>query len=137
MSEIDSNAGGPTHADVFAAAKLRAKGVVDLGAAELRLAAMSGLRMLLLVVLAGASLVVAWGLLVACILFAFAYLQVPWIYAALALFVGHTVLAYYLWVATLRLSNNLTLPQLRRVLGGEPSGTRGEGVPHARAALAS
>ena len=136
MSEIDSNDGGPTPADVFAAAKLRAKGVVDLGAAELRLAAMSGLKMLLLVVLAGASLMIAWGLLVACILFLFAYTQIPWIYAALVLFVGHAVIAYYLWVATLRLSNNLTLPQLRGALGAEPRLTRAEGVPHAQAAVA-
>jgi hypothetical protein len=134
MSEIDPNV-GPTPADLFAAAKVRAKGVVDLGAAELRLAAMSVLRMLLLVVLAGASLVIAWGLLVACILFLCAYLQIPWLYATLVLLAGHAAVAYYFWTATIRLSNNLTLPQLREALVGEANDGGGGGL-HARTAVA-
>ena len=92
----------------------RARDVADLAAAEARLAALSGLEMLVLVMVAAAALVVAWGLLVACILYAFWRADVGWVVPALVFAVGHGALAYYLWQMTVRLSRNLTLPALRR-----------------------
>ncbi len=58
--------------DLVRAALQRARDIVELAAAEARLAALSGLAMLLLVMIAAAALVVAWVLLVACGLFLFA-----------------------------------------------------------------
>jgi hypothetical protein len=74
--------------------------------------------MLLCVMIAAAALVVAWGLLVACILYVFSRSAVGWPIPAFGFAVGHAVLAYYLWHVTVRLSRNLTLPELRTTLRG-------------------
>ncbi len=50
------------------AALQRVQHITELAAAEVHLAALSGLAMLLCVMIAAAALVVAWGLLVACVL---------------------------------------------------------------------
>jgi len=92
----------------------RARGVVELAAAEARLAALSGLAMLVLVMVAAAALVVAWVLLVACVLYVFWRAQIGWAVPAIVFALGHAALAYYLWQTTARLSRNLTLPALRR-----------------------
>jgi hypothetical protein len=103
------------------AAAQRVHDLLDLAVAEMRLAALSGLTMLLLVMIISAALVVAWGLVVACLLYLFSRTPFGWPLPALGIAVGHVVLAYYLWQITVRLSRNLTLPELRRTaFGAEP-----------------
>lgn len=98
------------------AARARILHMFDLAAAETRLAAMSSLTMLLLVIVAGAALIVAWTLLVAVAIYALATARVPWPAAALGLALVHVAAAYALWRTTVKLSRNLTLPQLRTAL---------------------
>ncbi|HET7130707.1 MAG TPA: hypothetical protein VFJ95_00610, partial [Gammaproteobacteria bacterium] len=95
--------------ELLGALAQRARDVVDLAAAEARLAALSGLEMLVLVMVAAAALVVAWGLLVACILYLFWQAEVGWVVPAVLFALAHAALAYYLWQMTVRLSRNLTL----------------------------
>jgi hypothetical protein len=102
--------------EIVRAATQRARDIVELAAAEARLAALSGLAMLLSVMIAAAALVVAWVLLVACALFLFAQSSLDWPIPALLIAGGHAALAYYLWQATVRLSWNLTWPELRATL---------------------
>lgn len=89
---------------------------VDLAAGELRLAAMSGVSMLLMLVMTAASLLIAWGLIVALALDVLAAIGVPWPYSGMSLTVLHVLLAYLLWRGMLKLSRNLTLPELRQAL---------------------
>jgi hypothetical protein len=98
------------------AAAQRVHDLVELATAELRLAALSGLTMLLCVMIAAAALVVAWGLLVACALYLFSRSPLGWPIPAFGFAVGHAVFAYCLWQFTVRLSRNLTLPELRTSL---------------------
>jgi len=98
------------------AALQRVHHIAELAAAEVHLAALSGLTMLLCVMIAAAALVVAWGLLVACVLYLFSLSPVNWPLPALLLALGHAAFAYYLWQITVRLSGNLTLPELRTTL---------------------
>jgi len=100
--------------ELLGALAQRARDVIDLAAAEARLAALSGLAMLVLVMVAAAALVIGWGLLVACILYVFWRAHVGWAVPALVFALGHAALAYYLWQTTARLSRNLTMPVLRR-----------------------
>ena len=96
----------------------RVQDLVELAEAEARLAALSGLTMILSVMLAAAAIVVAWGLLVACILVAFSRTSLGWPIPALIVALGHVALAHFLWQYTVRLSRNLTLPELRTSLRG-------------------
>lgn len=136
MSTARSEVGGAGRenagpAELLELAGQRLKHLVDLGAAEARLAAMSGLAMLLLVVLSAASLVIAWGLVVATLLYALAvYADVPWPVAALVMGALHAVLAAVCWHFTTKLSRNLTLPVLRQSFG--PAEDRGEPAHDAR-----
>ena len=98
------------------AALQRVQHITELAAAEVHLAALSGLTMLLCVMIAAAALVVAWGLLVACVLYLFSRTSINWPLPALLLAIGHAAGAYYLWQITVRLSRNLTLPELRTTL---------------------
>ena len=102
------------------AAVQRAQVLVDLAGAEMRLAALSGLTMLLLLLIAAAALVVAWALVVACALYLFSRSPLGWPIPAFGMAVGHVLLAYGLWQATVRLSGNLTLPELRTTLRSKP-----------------
>ncbi len=103
----------------------RVQDFLDLAAAETRLAALSALTMLLSVMTAAAALVIAWGLLVACILFVFSRTPLGWPIPAFVIALGHVTLAYFLWQYTVRLSRNLTLPELRTSLRSrlEPQAT--------------
>jgi hypothetical protein len=105
--------------ELVRAATRRVHALVELAAAEARLAAVSGLAMLLLVMVAAAALMVAWILLVACALFLFAQTTVGWPIPALVFAAAHAALAYYLWQVTVRLSWNLTLPELRTTLAAK------------------
>jgi hypothetical protein len=102
--------------ELVRSAKQRAQGVVELAAAEARLAALSGLAMLLLVMVAAAALVVAWVLLVGCLLYLAARLGFGWFWPGVAFAVAHALLAFYLWQVAVRLSRNLTMPELRMTL---------------------
>jgi hypothetical protein len=105
------------------AAAQRVHDLLELAAAEIRLAAHSGLAMLLLVMIMSAALVVAWALVVACALYLFSRTSIGWPLPALVIAAGHVALAYYLWQVTVGLSANLTLPDLRRTaFGAEASG---------------
>ena len=111
----------------------RVQDLVELAAAEMRLAALSSLTMLLCVMIAAAALVVAWGLLMACVLYVFWRSSIGWPIPAFGLAAGHALLAYYLWHVTVRLSRNLTLPELRGTLRGGPAPKEAEN--HEPAAL--
>ena len=100
--------------ELFAAIAQRARDVADLAAAEVRLAALSGLAMVVLVMIGAAALLIAWGLVVTCALYLLWKAQLGWIGPALGFALAHAVLAYYVWQTTVRLSRNLTLPALRR-----------------------
>jgi hypothetical protein len=99
----------------------RVRSVTDLAIAEIRLAAVSSLNMLLLILLSAGALMISWGLLVVSCLHATAMLGVPWAWTALALAAIHALLATYLWQSAVRLSNDLTLPELRKTLAGSHS----------------
>jgi hypothetical protein len=105
--------------EVLRAASRRIRDLMELAEAETRLAALSGLTMILSVMIAAVALVVAWALLVACILFVFARTSLGWPIPALMLALGHAALAHFLWQYTVRLSRNLTLPELRTSLRGQ------------------
>src|SRR5512143_1296665 len=105
--------------DLARAALQRVQHIAELAAAEVRLAALSGLAMILCVMVAAAALVVAWGLVVACVLYLFARSPLDWPLPALLLAIRHGAFAYYLWHVIVRLSGNLTLPELRTTLRGD------------------
>jgi hypothetical protein len=107
----------PSEALVRAAAQ-RVHDLLELAAAEIRLAAHSGLTMLLLLMIASAALVIAWGLLVACVLYWCSRTPLGWPLPAFCIAVCHVFLAYYLWNVAVRLSGNLTLPEVRRTAFG-------------------
>jgi hypothetical protein len=103
--------------EVVRAVAQRVHNLLELAAAETRLAALSILTMLLLVMIASAAVVIAWALLVVCVLYLVSRTTLGWPLPALCIGAGHVVLAYCLWHATVRLSRNLTLPELRTTLG--------------------
>jgi hypothetical protein len=111
----------PAARELLHAAKIRVRDVIELAAAETRLAALSGLAMLILVIVAAAALIVAWLLIVLCVLYLFALAEVGWLIPALVIAGVHAGLAFYLWQVAVRLSRNLTLPELRTSLGSMPS----------------
>jgi len=115
-----TNGAEPAAREFLDAAKTRLRDVIELAAAEARLAALSGLAMLILVIIAAAALVVAWLLLVLSVLYLLALAGVEWWIAALLLAGAHAGLAYYLWQIAVRLSRNLTLPELRTSLVRAP-----------------
>lgn len=111
--------GEPPWQPLATAASARFRHVLDLAAAEARLATMSGLSMVLLVLFAGASLVIAWALVVASAIYLLAQSGLSWPSAALGFAVAHAGLAYLYWQLTVRLSRNLTLPETRRAIAPE------------------
>jgi hypothetical protein len=116
LSSSGPVAAAPPAEELVRTAAQRIRDVVDLAAAEARLAALSGLAMLLLVMIAAAALVVAWVLIVAYVLYLFSLADIGWSIPALVIAFAHAGLAYYLWQLTVRLSRNLTLPELRTTL---------------------
>jgi hypothetical protein len=90
--------------------------VADLASAEVRLAAVSSLNMLLLILLSAGALMIAWGLVVVCGLYIANSFGAPWPWTALVFAGIHAVLAGYLWHAAIKLSGDLTLPELRKTL---------------------
>src|SRR5690606_18688651 len=94
--------------------------VVELAAAELQLAALSGVTMLMLVIMSAALIVMAWAFVAAVIAYALVMLGMPWPAAGLLLAAVHALGAYAPWLGAVRLSRSLTRPELRRsVLSAE------------------
>jgi hypothetical protein len=120
--------------ELYRAALRRVTDIVELAAAESRLAALSGLAMIMFVIVAAAALVIAWVLLVGCVLFLFSRSAIGWPLPAFCFAVAHAALAYYLWLRTVRLSWNLTLPELRATLTTQPMTPE---VPHDGALVAN
>lgn len=116
---------GAAAATVVQAWKERLLTTVDLAAAEVRLAAMSGMSMLLFAIVASAALIIAWGLLVALLIYAAMLVGIGWPLAAVLLAVLHVMVAYGSWRATVRLSRNLTLPSLRGAFTAPPIAPHG------------
>jgi hypothetical protein len=112
---------GAAVAAVVQGARARLLSILELGTAEMRLAALSSLSMLLLAIVASAALIIAWILVVALVIFAAGRAGVDWPWAAAVLAVLHVGVAGGAWRGTVRLSRNLTLPQLRGVLGSDAS----------------
>jgi hypothetical protein len=113
-------------AEVVRAAKARIVELFDLAGAEARLAAISGLTMLACVIVAAAALVIAWMLLVALAIYLLMAVGIAWPAAASALAIVHVAIAYMLWRATVRLSRNLTLPELRNAIAAVGTRARPE-----------
>ena len=91
-----------------------ARDVVALAAAELRLAALSGVTMLMLIIVTAALIVVGWAFIAAVLAYVLVELGLPWPAAGLLVAGIHGVAAYVLWRIVVRLSRSLTLPELRR-----------------------
>lgn len=100
------------------AALLYARNVVELGAAEGRLAGLSALRIMLAVLLVCGSTLIAWGLGVAALLIVAQNAGLPLSLATILLAVAHAGLVKLLLLRIRRLSTNLTLPRVRRQLTG-------------------
>jgi hypothetical protein len=107
---------GAVGAELAGALKRRAGRLLELAAAESGLAAMSGITMLVMAIVASALLIVAWVLLVSVVGYALVLAGVPWIAAGLVLSAIHLAVAYYLYRKALKLSRDLTWPELRRAL---------------------
>ncbi len=112
----DGGAQGPT----TAASALLAHGlklvrdVLDLAAAELRLAALSGISIVVFMILAAALLIMAWAFVASVLAYVLVALGLPWPAAGLLLAALHGGAAYFLWRRIVALSRSLTLPELRR-----------------------
>jgi hypothetical protein len=101
---------------LLAAVGRRVEGILELAGAELRLIAISSFAMLLLVILTGAALIVAWGLVVASALQAGVSVGIPWSVTALMLALANVLIAVYCWQRMARLSRHLTMPALRSAM---------------------
>ncbi|HEX6998156.1 MAG TPA: hypothetical protein VF322_08420 [Gammaproteobacteria bacterium] len=101
---------------VLGAARDAVRHVADLAAAEVRLAALSGAAILACALLAGASLILAWGLVVILAIDGLQRLGLPWQATAAGLAVVHVVVAFLLVRGAVGLSRNLGLPRLRQTL---------------------
>jgi hypothetical protein len=100
------------------AAGSRVKNTAQLALAEVRLAAMSVVLMVLLAIIAAVFLLGAWGMLMAAVVTGINGLGVPIWITLLALGVTHLLCAWLLIRLTLKLSLYLELPATRRQLHG-------------------
>lgn len=108
-------------ADLLRAARDQFRDTVELAAAEARLAAMTGLTMLVLVISATAFLLVGWGLLMVAVAHLALQAGLSWPQALLGLVVLHGLAAWLALHSAMRMTRQLTLPALRgALLGGNP-----------------
>jgi hypothetical protein len=105
------------------AAQRRVEHMLDLIAAETRLAAVSGLMMVVLAILAAAAAIVAWLLVVVTVIYFVAAAGASWPWVALAFAAVHGAIAFCCWKVARRLSRNLTLPETRSTMA--TAGVRG------------
>jgi hypothetical protein len=121
-SGTERAAGAATDGPAAAAASLLsntlslARHVVELAAAELRLAALSGVTMLMLVIVTALLIVMAWGFVAAVAAYGLVAVGLPWPAAGLLIAAVHGGAAYLLWRSVVKLSRSLTLPELRRTV---------------------
>lgn len=118
-TEPETEAAGADEPDpehLVEAALLYARNVVELGAAEGRLAGLSALRIVLAMLLVCGSALIAWGLGVATLLIVAQNAGVPLSLATILLAAAHAALVKILLRRIRRLSANLTLPTVRRQL---------------------
>ncbi|HUF72376.1 MAG TPA: hypothetical protein VMR74_05695 [Gammaproteobacteria bacterium] len=101
------------------ALKSRVSHTAELAAVEFRYASVSALAMLMLVVIASATLVVSWGLVLAALLAALAAAGYPWPAIAVGLAALHVVAALVCWQLVMKLSHNLSMPALRAAFGDQ------------------
>ena len=97
-----------------------------LALAEARLAGISVALMAFLAMIAAAFVLIAWGLMMAGLIFALAQWQLPLWPAFVALGGLHALLAWMAWRTTVRLSQNLEFPVTRYHLADserQPSAT--------------
>jgi MFS family permease len=88
--------------------------MLDLAAAEARLAALSVFAMLFLVIIAAAATIIGWGLLVVLGISLLEDAGWSWRWSTFAIALLHGLVAFVLWEVAARLSRNLTLPGLRQ-----------------------
>lgn len=102
--------------NVMSALRRQASDMTALVAADARLAGVSFIAMVNGAVLAGLSLLTAWGLLIAMLLWWAGTLGMPMgpVFGALALL--HLVVAFVLWQVTMRLARHLEFRATRRQL---------------------
>lgn len=114
----DDPAGGRAAAAtaVLSAVLRLVRDVTQLAAAEIRLAALSGVTMLMLVIVAALLVVIAWGCLAAVAAYGLVALGWSWPMAGLTIAAVHLLAAYLLLRAVTRLSRSLTLPELRKAV---------------------
>jgi hypothetical protein len=105
-----------TPRDFLRVAAQGADSVFGLIASEARLAVLSLSGMLFLVIFAAAVTIVGWGLLVVVAISALEGAGIRWELSAGVAALLHLLAAYVCWELVARLSRNLTLPVLRRVL---------------------
>jgi hypothetical protein len=98
------------------AAGERLSHTVELAVSEARLAAMTGVTMLVLGLLTVAFALVGWGFLVAAIAQLGVAAGLSWAVVALGVSATHALVAIGLWTWAMRLSRNLTMPALRQAL---------------------
>ncbi len=111
----NDDAGAAADAVPSAAVRLL-RDIVELAAAELRLAALSGVTMLMLVIVAALMLVMAWAYVAAVAAYGLVAVGWPWPAAGLAIAAAHLLAAYLLLRAVVRMSRSLTLPELRKAV---------------------
>ncbi|GMW06570.1 MAG: hypothetical protein QY320_06150 [Gammaproteobacteria bacterium] len=102
-----------TASELLRAVRDQACGTAELAVAELRLAAMTGVTMLALAIIAAALALIGWGLVVAAAAQIGVAMGLSGPQALLGLGAVHVVLAWLAWRSALRLSPRLTLPALR------------------------
>ena len=112
---------------LLASLEQQARHVAELAAAEARLAALSGIGIVVCALLAVAALLVTWILVVVLAGGGLVALGLRWPLAVALLAAAHLLAAYALWRGVVNLSANLVFPRLRRVLlptGPESPGER-------------
>lgn len=105
-------------AQTVSAARARVSAIADLASAEARVAARSGVSMLMFAAAAVAASIIAWLLLAGLATYWLAQLGLGWPLAMLLLAIAHALAAFALLRSTMRLGHRLTMPQLRRTLSG-------------------
>jgi len=101
--------------------------VLELMAAESRLAVLSMFGMLYLTIIAAAAVVVGWSLFLLIAISLLAEQGIAWQWSAAVIVVLHFVAVLVCWEIAARLSRNLTLPALRQTLGvPHVAGERGD-----------
>lgn len=103
-------------ASLLEAALRLARDIVELAAAELRLAALSGVTMLLFIIVAALLVVMAWGFIAAVAAYGLVAAGLSWPVSGLLIAAVHALAAYLLLRGVVRLSRSLTLPELRRAV---------------------